>query len=187
MPIIAIVVAATVAFAAANIGDLFVLLLFFSDRHFRPYQVVIGQYLGVSAIIVLCLGGSTAASFLPHSFIRLLGIMPMAVGVYKLLSRSKDEDKIRSKASPTANVLSIAVIAFADCSDDLAVFTPLYARSAALEKALITMAFFILIGVWCALALHLTTHRTLGIQIRRFGETAGPWVLIGLGLFIVLW
>jgi cadmium resistance protein CadD (predicted permease) len=83
--------------------------------------------------------------------------------------------------------LSVAGVSFADCSDDLTIFTPLYARSAALERALITTVFFILIGVWCGLAMYLTTHQTLGMHIRHLGGVLAPWVLIGLGLFIVLW
>src|SRR3989442_806509 len=55
---VALTVASLIAFAAANIGDLIVLMLFFADQRFQPWQVVLGQYLGVSAVIGLCLLGA---------------------------------------------------------------------------------------------------------------------------------
>jgi len=66
---VALTVASIIAFAAANIGDLIVLMLFFADQRFQPWQVVLGQYLGVSAVIGLCLLGAGPASHLPHMLI----------------------------------------------------------------------------------------------------------------------
>jgi cadmium resistance protein CadD (predicted permease) len=180
-----ILAASVLAFAAANIGDLFVLLLFFSDEHFRAYQIVIGQYLGVGLVIALSIAGSVVASMLPHGYIRLLGVVPILVGAQKLSQSKYDRNEIRVK-STHANILSVAAVAFADCSDDLAIFTPLYARSVRLEKIVITAVFLFLIGVWCGLAFYLTTHRKLGSQIRLLGGMVAPWVLIALGLFILL-
>src|SRR6266851_3828577 len=82
---------------------------------------------------------------------------------------------------------AVAGISFADCSDDLAVFTPLYVRSSAGEKVLITMVFLVLIGAWCGVARFLTRNRTLGTRIRRIGDLIAPYALIGLGLFIMSW
>src|SRR6266851_10391925 len=91
---VALTVASIIAFAAANIGDLIVLMLFFADQRFQPWQVVLGQYLGVSAVIGLCLLGAGPASHLPHMLIRALGIVPIAVGLHKLLSRPMDVSQI---------------------------------------------------------------------------------------------
>src|SRR5260370_31173700 len=80
---VALTVASIIAFAAANIGDLIVLMLFFADHRFQSWQVDLGQYLGVSAVIVLCLLGAGPSSQLPHMLIRALGIVPSAVGLHK--------------------------------------------------------------------------------------------------------
>jgi len=186
---VALTVASIIAFAATNIGDLIVLMLFFADQRFQPWQVVLGQYLGVSAVIGLCLLGAGPASHLPHMLIRALGIVPIAVGLHKLLSRPMDEEQKRvpRKSSSAAKVFAVAGISFADCSDDLAVFTPLYVRSRAGEKVLITLVFLVLIGAWCGVARFLTRNRTLGTRIRRIGDLIAPYALIGLGLFIMSW
>jgi cadmium resistance protein CadD (predicted permease) len=184
-----LIVASIFAFAAANVGDLLVLTLFFADRQFRSWQVVLGQYAGVSAVIGLCLLGAGPASHLPHLLIRALGIVPIAVGLHKLLSRPRDaeEKTVPRNDSGAARVFAVAGISFADCSDNLAVFTPFYVRSSASEKVLITVVFLILMGVWCGVARFLTRHRTLGTRVRRIADLIAPWALIGLGLFILFW
>jgi cadmium resistance protein CadD (predicted permease) len=88
-------------------------------------------------------------------------------------------------SSTAAKVFAVAGVSFADCSDNLAVFTPLYIRSSAGEKVLITLVFLVLIGAWCGVARFLTGHRTLGTRIRRIGDFVAPWAFIGLGLFIM--
>jgi hypothetical protein len=40
-------------------------------------------------------------------------------------------------------------------------------------------------AIWCALAHWLIQHRTIGAQIRRYGQRVLPLVLIGLGVLIM--
>lgn len=180
-------VASILAFAAANIGDLIVLMLFFANGQFQSWQVVLGQYAGVLVVIGLCLLGAGSAAHLPYPLIRALGMVPITVGLYKLLSDPVDAEEkgVPQKNSCAVNVFAVAGISFADCSDNLAVFTPLYIRSSAGEKVLITMVFLVLIGAWCVVARFLTRHRTLGTRIRRIADLIAPWALIGLGLFLL--
>ena len=187
--IFGVILTAIVAFAAANIGDLLVLLLFFADRRFRSWQIVTGQYLGVSAVIALCLLGAGVATRLPALLVRGLGIVPIAVGIHKLVARRAGAEAadIRQGRSHSANVLTVAAISFADCSDNLAVFTPLFTRSNRVEQAIATLTFLVLIGVWCGSARYFTRHPKLGERFRAIGNNAAPWGLIGLGIFILLW
>jgi len=42
------------AFVSTNIDDIFLLIMFFSNYlKFLPYQVVIGQYIGIGLLIVI--------------------------------------------------------------------------------------------------------------------------------------
>ena len=184
-----VILTAIVAFAAANIGDLLVLLLFFADRRFRSWQIVTGQYLGVSAVITLCLLGAGGARRLPALLVRGFGIVPIAVGIHKLVAHraGAEATDMRRGLSHSANVLTVAAISFADCSDNLAVFIPLFTRSNRVEQAIATLTFLVLIGVWCGLARYFTRHPKLGERFRAIGNNAAPWGLIGLGIFILLW
>jgi cadmium resistance protein CadD (predicted permease) len=48
-------------FAATNVDDIFVLLTFFADPSFRAWQVVIGQYAGILALVGVSLLGAAGA------------------------------------------------------------------------------------------------------------------------------
>jgi cadmium resistance protein CadD (predicted permease) len=79
------------AFASTNIDDLFVLMLFFSqvDKNFRARHIIIGQYIGIGVLIVLGLIGSLSTSLFPRSFIGLMGVFPIVMGIIKLTKKQQ--------------------------------------------------------------------------------------------------
>ena len=186
------VLLAVSAFAAANTTDLFVLVSFFSKPDFRTKQVVAGQYVGVGLLIVLCLFAGEALSAIPRQWIRLLGIMPMLVGVHHLAGLrggpKTDHNVLPMDASGifSVNTLTVASVALADCSDNIAIFVPLFAHSASSQRLVITAIFFTLIGAWCAGAYYLVHNKQLGHDIRYYGQRVGPFILIGLGIMLTL-
>jgi cadmium resistance protein CadD (predicted permease) len=190
--LIGAVIAATIAFAGANITDLFVLILFFSKQRLKPKEVVAGQYLGVGGLIVLCFVIATiGASFIPPEWTRLLGIVPIIVGLKSMFGeKDKTPDKVDEVPLPlfkvSAGTFEVASVAFADCSDNLAIFIPLLIRYDLIFKLVIVAVFLTLIGAWCAIAYQLTHHKRVGQHITYYGERIAPVILIGLGCFILL-
>ena len=52
--------------------------------------------------------------------------------------------------------------------------------------SLVTLAvFFALLGVWCAAGYYLGGHPLVAKTLDRHGQTIVPFVLIGLGLYII--
>ena len=58
--LLAAAITGVAAFAATNVDDIFILMLFFSkvDGEFRNRHVVLGQYLGFAALVALSVLGS---------------------------------------------------------------------------------------------------------------------------------
>jgi cadmium resistance protein CadD (predicted permease) len=81
------------AFVATNIDDLFILIVFFAERSFPTYQIVLGQYVGMGFLLGVSLLGSLVALVIPHSLIGLIGLIPIAVGIKELMKLRKKEDK----------------------------------------------------------------------------------------------
>jgi len=73
------------AFIATNIDDIFVLVIFFSSNSFKKIQVVVGQYLGISLLIIISTFGALISLVIPQYFIRLLGLVPITIGVIKIV------------------------------------------------------------------------------------------------------
>ena len=177
-----------------DIDDLFVLVGLFADPKFRARNVVIGQYLGIGALVAVSAVAALIALVLPSAYIGLLGAVPIALGIKRLFdlwgkrdgSEKERELERHAGTSALSQLLSVAAITFANGADNIGVYTPVFAVYSGVALAVIVSVFALMTAVWCVLAHWLVHHRTLGAPIRRYGHRALPFVLVGLGLFIML-
>jgi cadmium resistance transport/sequestration family protein len=195
----------TVAFAATNIDDIIILMLFFAQVNatFRPYHIVAGQYLGFLVLILASLPGFVGGLFIPKAWIGLLGILPIIIGVSQLLNRDKPDTDVqtlshqpvaltsRSPLSKLATLLTpqtygVAAVTLANGGDNIGIYVPLFASCDLPMLLLVLAVFFVLIGVWCYVAYRLAQFRAIAHLLSRYGHAIVPFVLIGLGLFILL-
>jgi cadmium resistance transport/sequestration family protein len=188
-----------IAFIATNIDDIVILLLFFSQINptFRSRHIVAGQFLGFTVLLLLSLPGLFGGLVLSKSWIGLLGLLPIAIGISSLVNREEDsseevlEETEQSEASIISNFLSpqtysVAAVTVANGSDNISVYVPLFASSN-LESFVVTIGiFFLLLAVWCYAAYKLTNYKIIASVLTHYGNNIVPFVLIGLGIFIVL-
>ncbi|MCL1469617.1 cadmium resistance transporter [Argonema antarcticum] len=187
------------AFTATNLDDIVILLLFFSQVNaaFRHRHIVTGQYLGFAALVLASLPGFFGGLILPDRWIGLLGLVPIAIGLGRLLNPESDsEDEVKSETeqsdySGIASFLSpqaygVAAVTFANGGDNIGIYVPLFANSSLTSLLVILSVFFLLVGVWCYTAYKLTELPAVADILTRYGNTLVPFVLIGLGIFIVL-
>lgn len=185
------------AFAATNIDDIAILTLLFAQINatFRRRDIVFGQYLGFVLLVVASLPGFFGSLIVPRSVIGLLGLIPIAVGFSKLLNR-EDEESNQEEVNQSTNwplasffspqTYSVAAITIANGSDNIGIYVPLFAHSSWLGLVTIVTVFLLLVGVWCYAAYKLTQQPAIANLMSRYGNTAVPFILIGLGAFIVL-
>jgi cadmium resistance protein CadD (predicted permease) len=179
-----------VLFVSTNVDDVFVLLAFFSDPAFRPRQVVIGQYLGMTVLIGVSTIAALGTVIIPLDYVALLGVVPLALGLVKLvdLGRSKvpgaDEQPGAARFS-ASKPLAVAAVTIANGSDNVGAYVPLFATRTKTEVAELVCCFLLLTGVWCIAAHRLVTHPRAGAPIRRYGRIALPFALLGLGIYIL--
>ena len=73
----------------------------------------------------------------------------------------------------------------ANGGDNLGVYIPLFASDPRMTP-LCAAIFAGMTALWCGLGYWLVHHRSLGEPIRRDGHRISPFILIGLGLYILL-
>jgi cadmium resistance transport/sequestration family protein len=188
-----------VAFTATNIDDILILLLFFSQVNstFTRRQIIAGQYLGFTALVIASLPGLFGGLVLPPNWIGLLGLIPIAIGISSLVNQ--EEDSSQEAAAETEQLedrtfasfispqtYSVAAITIANGSDNISVYIPLFASTDLGSFLVIIAVFFLLIGVWCYSAYKLTHQTGIADILTQYGSYLVPFVLIGLGTFIVL-
>lgn len=193
------------AFGATNIDDIVILLLFFSQvgANFRRRHIVIGQYLGFTLLIIASLPGFFGGLVVPREWIGLLGILPIIIGLKQLVNRQEDTAEVQTvtsdfesssprnlKVSWLSSVLSpqtyqVAAVTVANGGDNISIYIPLFAGSNLVRLGVILAVFFVMVGVWCVIAYLLTRQPNIAMVLSRYGHAVVPFVLIGLGLFIL--
>lgn len=200
------IIAGFTSFVATNIDDIIILTIFFSQVNatFRRRHIVIGQYLGFTALIIASLPGFFGGLIVPKAWIGILGLVPIVIGVSQLMNREKEENEVQvvsgefnySKTNNSivltlASFLSpqtykVAAITFANGGDNIGIYVPLFASSDLAGLVVILSVFLVLIGVWCYIAYLLTQHSTTAHFLTHYGQIITPFVLISLGIFIII-
>lgn len=210
------IIAGITSFAATNIDDIVILMLFFAqvNAKFRRRHIIAGQYLGFTALIVASLPGFFGGLIVPRAWIGILGLVPLAIGISRLVNREKDAEEVqavsgefisipdrvshRTASAPINTIIStlasllhpqtynVAAVTFANGGDNIGIYVPLFANSNLASLGVILGVFFLLIGVWCYIAYLLSRQPAVAHVLTRYGHALVPFVLIGLGIFILI-
>jgi cadmium resistance protein CadD (predicted permease) len=185
------------AFAATNIDDLFIMMIFFSSarNNFSPREIVLGQYIGIGALTAIGVVGSLVALIVPAYVVGLMGFVPIAIGIKKLLGLRKhpeEKDEVPKQALNNSNrtallsVFTVTAVTLSNGGDNIGVYVPLFAsNNTATEIITLVAVFMAMTAAWCAIGYYLVNHSFLASRIRRFGHLVLPFVLIGLGTYIL--
>jgi cadmium resistance protein CadD (predicted permease) len=194
------------AFAVTNIDDMLLLTVFFSDTgsRLKKRHIVLGQYVGFVVLLLLSLLGFLGALLIPASCIGLLGFYPVFKGAYEVRKRfftKKDQPQdaeppphlpssLRENPSLLGALLapqtySVATMTIGNGADNLSVYIPLFARSHVASILFLLVLFLLLMSVWCLIGYWLTRLPGVETVLKRISFAAFPFLLIGLGLFIV--
>lgn len=180
------------AFAATNIDDIFVLMMFFSSISFSVRHVIFGQYLGISLLIGISVAGSLISLVVPTYIIGLMGIVPIAIGVKNLVEiRKKDQAPSRQTVEDTKDksylsFLAVAAVTFSNGGDNIGVYVPLFSKYNTMgEITTFTLTFLAMTAVWCTAAHFFVNHPLVASRVRHIGTIVLPFVLIGLGIYIL--
>jgi cadmium resistance protein CadD (predicted permease) len=193
------------AFVSTNIDDLLILMAFFATPRFPPFQIVLGQYIGMGSLIAVSLLGLLITLVVPRNLIGLIGLFPIAIGIKELLElhkKSNDDDNNkdneeekkeelakqrlqRSKKIAYMPFLTVAAVTFSG-GEEIGIYTSLFATNNEVSHiiTLVSVA-MVLTGFWCGLANYFVNHSFLAERFRHIAGRLSPFVLIGLGIYVI--
>jgi cadmium resistance protein CadD (predicted permease) len=177
--VLAAIGASVATFAATNVDDLFLLSVFFARR--APMRrIMAGQYLGFAAIVFLSLLGFSAALVVPPPWFRFLGLLPLTIGIKRLLH-------IRKTGAPASNlnVLSIAAITSANGADNVGVYVPFFAVNSAYVRVILA-SYMALVPIWCFAGKWLGERPIILRYVDRCGHWIVPTMFVGIGPYILI-
>ncbi|KAM3112295.1 cadmium resistance transporter [Phormidesmis sp. 146-33] len=186
------------AFVATNIDDLLILMLLFAQVNvaFHRRDIYVGQYLGFVAIVLLSLPGFFSGLLISKPVIGLLGFVPIALGIRRLIWSEDHEvqtvnlldnlnQKRLSNRLVSPQVFSVAAVTLANGGDNIGIYISLFASQNFASLSVILSVFFACVGVWCLVADWLSSHQVIAPILTRYSSVLGTIVLIGLGIYIL--
>ncbi|MGZ7095636.1 MAG: cadmium resistance transporter [Methanobacterium sp.] len=66
-------------------------MIFFANSSFKNSHIVIGQYMGIISLILISSLGYFFKFIIPTSFISLLGIFPIIIGIKELIKLKRHQ------------------------------------------------------------------------------------------------
>jgi len=175
-------------FVVTNVDD-FVLLtaLFVTVGRGGPTsrQIVIGQYLGMGALVLVSLLAALGLSSVPERWIGLLGLVPIAFGARALLRarRTAPDEVVPATVTGVAGVVMMTV---ADGADNVSVYIPLFRQAGAGDSTAYVVVFAVLVGVWCAVARATAGRSPLIAVVERVGHWLVPVLYVAIGIRIIV-
>ncbi|WP_440069575.1 cadmium resistance transporter [Streptosporangium sp. OZ121] len=195
---------AVAVFAGTNVDDIIILtVLFLASRAGgvpRPWQIVVGQYAGIAALVAVSAAAALGLAVVPDRWVGLLGLVPFGMGVWGLVRAGRagragkdgddgddgDGDGDGDGAPRVASgVLSIAGVTIANGADNISVYTPMFRTIGPASSAVTVAVFAVLVAVWCAAASWLGSHRKVIALVERTGAWLVPVVFMVIGAVIV--
>ena len=144
--------------------------------------------LAIVTILVVGVGAANAADFAPARYIGWLGVVPLVLGLHALIQllRGRGEMLPETSASRATGIVAVALVTLANAGDSFAVFVPLFSDTEDPFVALIFATGLVAALFWCALATWLVGHEALGQSFRRFGPRLLPFLMIGVGIYVLI-
>jgi len=83
--------------------------------------------------------------------------------------------------------MAVAAVIFSNGGDNIGVYTPLFAKyNSAITVIWVVIVFMAMTAIWCIAAYYLVNHPLVASKIRHIGHFVLPFVLIGLGIYILV-
>jgi cadmium resistance protein CadD (predicted permease) len=135
--------------------------------------------------------GFAVALVLPTEPIGFLGLLPVLLGVWKLLdlffpNPDEDEATVVSRFSGTKNILKVSLVTVMNGGDNIGTYTPLFAQAKGSQIAVYVVVYYILLGIWCLVAFLVMKQKYILKVVQRYAEVAIPFLYMGLGIYITV-
>lgn len=142
---------------------------------------------GSTGLVAVSLLGFVFSFLLPRSYIGLLGILPILLGLRSWFKPDEGEQRVEVRGgNGFAGVLSVAAVTFANGADNIGIYTPLFASSTLAELLVMLTIFYLMLFLWCLAGYLVARQPAIAKLLSRYGHIVMPLVLIGLGVFIIL-
>jgi cadmium resistance protein CadD (predicted permease) len=181
--------AAAGLYAGTSIDDMAVLVVLNASSRAggRPgrWPIWAGQYAGTAALVAVSLAAALGLAHVPRHWVGLLGLLPLSLGLGKLVIAIREHRAGRQAPTVAAQGLpGVIGITVANGGDNIAAYTPVFATISSGAIAVTVAVFAAGVAVWCVAGSWLVSHHRVTEVIRSWGHWIIPAAYIVIGLYI---
>lgn len=179
------------SFAATNMDDIVIDTILFaqSEKKKDTCAIVLGKYIGIGLLVLVSLLGAYFLKTVPRMYIRLLGLIPIYLGVKQGWEKHKhdeNEELADTEQQVHGLAVSVALITIANGADNIGVYIPLFASFSTGQMIILCAVFAFMIALWCILAKRISNLPILNQFLIRYKHVLVPVVFVLLGVYILM-
>ena len=185
----ATIAAATALFVGTNVDDVVVVAVLNvssrADGRPKSWQIWTGRYAGIAVLVGLSLLAARGLTLLPENRTWLLGLVPLGLGLYKLVVAVRaHKTGARTSSAVAAGLTGVTALTVANGADNIAAYTPVFRARSDGDIAITIGVFALGVAAWCAAGSWLVSHREVTQTIGRWGHWIVPCVFVVVGVYI---
>jgi cadmium resistance protein CadD (predicted permease) len=187
--VLATVALALGLFAGTNIDDMVVLAVLNASSRVggrpRVWQIWAGQYAGVTVLVIISMLAALGFRLVPEHWIWLLGLIPLGLGLRKLvMAVGAHRSGERASAAVATGLPEVVGLTVANGGDNIAAYTPVFRTITTGGLALTIAVFAVCVALWCLCGSWLVSHRAIATVVERWGHWIIPAVYLLIGLYV---
>lgn len=183
---------AIASYIATSIDYIVILVVLFAQLKKKKggiRDIVLGQYLGFTLLIVISLLAAFGLALIPQQWIGFLGLIPMFIGLKVLFEKEEEEmeeeEILESTNRFSSMILSVAVIMLAAGGDNLGVYIPYFTTLNTLDLIVTIAIYYVAAALLIYLCQRLSTVKGISETVEKYEKIIVPIVFIGLGIMIM--
>jgi cadmium resistance protein CadD (predicted permease) len=178
------------AFIGTNLDNLVLLVALYSRFQKNAGVVTAGYVSGMVLIGIICLVIGFGGGFIPISYLGMLGVIPIFLGVVALvqLFRTKQTAEAASFGQEIGGKAIFGAVLLTQLSngaDSIITFSVFLADSTPESDYLIILTFLVMTLAFVRVARYALNHRKLSDILDRYGRYVTPFILILVGFYII--
>jgi cadmium resistance protein CadD (predicted permease) len=187
---ITIIAVSSGAFIGTNLDNLVLLVALYSRFRNNSKSVTAGYVSGMILIGIICLIIGLGGVFIPISYLGMLGVIPIFLGIIALLqlfwaNQGTESSSVRMETGSRAIFTAVLLTQLSNGADSIITFSVFLADSTPKSDYLIVLTFLAMTLIFSGVAFYSLIHRKLSNFLNRYGKYVTPFILIFVGFYII--